>query len=222
MPRARLKLEIPEAVWVGSVSRTYPEVRFRVLAALPGGDAGVGLLEITAPEDVGTVLDAIRDASGVTELTILERDTDSGEALVEFETTVPLLLEVANQAGLPVEMPFDVQDGVAEWEVTASGDRLTELTTQLDAAGVPFEVDAVYRETDTADRLLTDNQQRVLAAAVELGYYEIPRSCTLTDVADHLEIAKSTCSETLHRAEASIVRKFAAEQLPLRDLDTDD
>lgn len=222
MPRARLTLDIPDGVWVGAVSREFPETQLRVLTALPDGEDGVGLLEVTASTELDAILAAIRDAAGVATATVLDRDPEAGEALVEFRTTVPLLLEVASEAGLPVEMPFTVQSGTAQWEVTASQDRLSELAAQLDAAGIPFEIDAVYRETRTADRLLTDRQQRVLAAAVELGYYDTPRQCTQADLADHLGIAKSTCSETLHRAEARIITEFAADQLPAPDIVSDD
>lgn len=38
-------------------------------------------------------------------------------------------------------------------------------------------------------------------AVIERGYYDTPRRCTLTELADELDLAKSTCSERLHRAE---------------------
>jgi predicted DNA binding protein len=47
---------------------------------------------------------------------------------------------------------------------------------------------------------------------VERGYYDTPRTCTLTELADHLGIAKSTASERLHRAEGAIIRAFVAEE----------
>jgi hypothetical protein len=52
-----------------------------------------------------------------------------------------------------------------------------------------------------------------LVAGVGLdGYYDTPRDCPLTELADELEIAKSTCSGTLHRAEETIVKRFVAQQ----------
>jgi len=53
---------------------------------------------------------------------------------------------------------------------------------------------------------------------VELGYYDVPRRFTLTEVADHVGIAKSTCSETLQRVERTVVREFV-DDLPTRPLD---
>jgi predicted DNA binding protein len=48
----------------------------------------------------------------------------------------------------------------------------------------------------------------LLRTAVERGYYDTPRRCTLTELAEALDMAKSTCSETLHRAEGKITKQF--------------
>jgi predicted DNA binding protein len=64
-----------------------------------------------------------------------------------------------------------------------------------------------------APTLLTDQQRRLLVTAVELGYYDTPRECTLTELAEKVDLAKSTASVTLHRAEERVVKEFVAERL---------
>jgi len=59
--------------------------------------------------------------------------------------------------------------------------------------------------------LLTDRQRELLLAAVDAGYYDTPRECSLTDLATELDMAKSTVSETLHRAEGTIIEEFVAD-----------
>ncbi|MGK2230049.1 MAG: putative DNA binding protein, partial [Methanobacteriota archaeon] len=44
--------------------------------------------------------------------------------------------------------------------------------------------------------------------AHELGYYDTPREISLSEVANEMDIAKSTCSEILHRAEGKVVSEF--------------
>lgn len=46
MPRATFAITIPEAIWIGRLSRSYPEAVFRVLAAIPDEMVGSGLVEI--------------------------------------------------------------------------------------------------------------------------------------------------------------------------------
>jgi predicted DNA binding protein len=204
MPEARLKLTLPEEVWVGRVSRAYPESTFRVLAAIPDGTSGTGLVEITAA-DVDAVVAAMREYEDVTATEVLSA-TDC-EALVQFETSTPLLLLAAQDSGVPLEMPFELVDGTAVWELTASSDRLSELGTQLRTLGVSFTLESLTREVGS-ESLLTDTQERLVCRAIEAGYYDTPRECSLTDLAGELDIAKSTASETLHRAEGKIIRAF--------------
>ncbi|WP_254544924.1 helix-turn-helix domain-containing protein [Halomarina pelagica] len=204
MPRANLTLTIPNGIWIGDISRTHPDALFRILAAFPSDHAGVALTEVTA-EELETILAEFADSEAVIELDILQRHDDT--ALIQFETTMPLLLLSAQGAGIPLEMPFRLIDGQIEWEVTAPQRRLSELGTQLESFGIPFTVNEIHQQIE-AEQLLTDRQLQLLRAAAEHGYYDTPRRCSLTELADELGIAKSTCSETLHRAEEKIVKEF--------------
>jgi len=202
MPTAKLRITVPEDVWIGRLSRSFPDATLRVLAALADDETGVGLVEVTAP-DAAAVPDAIAGEDAVTDAEVFYREDD--EALVQFETASPLLLLPVQDSGVPLELPFAIRDGEATWEVTAPRDRLSELASQLEAFGVRFDVEWV-RESVEAGQLLTDRQRELLVAAVEAGYYDTPRRCSLTELADAVGIAKSTCSETLHRAESRVVK----------------
>jgi len=114
-------------------------------------------------------------------------------------------------------MPLDIENGVAEVDVTGEHERVAALGKRFDEMGLEYELDRVRQRVDPV-RLLTDRQQELLLTAVELGYYDVPRRSTLTEVADHLGIAKSTCSETLQRVERTVVREFV-DDLPTRPLD---
>lgn len=204
MPQADLTITIPEGVWIGDITRAHPEASLRILAALTDEETGVGLAEITAPDLHGVITD-VRDSDSVTELELLQRYEDT--VLVQFETTMPLLLFPVQDSGVPLTMPFTIENGQAEWEITAPQHRLSELGAQLEEFGIPFTVDEV-RQRIESERLLTERQLRLVTAAVECGYYDTPRRCSLTELADELGLAKSTCSETLHRAEGKIVKRF--------------
>jgi hypothetical protein len=204
MPQASLTVTIPDGVWIGDVSRAHPEASVRILAALTGEESGVGLVEVTAA-DLADVVADVRSSDSVTELEVLQRSAKT--ALLQFETTMPLLLLPVQDSGVPLEMPFTIRDGRAEWEVTAPQHRLSELGEQLEEFGIPFTVNEVRQRVEAED-LLTDRQLSLVYAAAERGYYDTPRRCSLTDLAEAVGLAKSTCSETLHRAEERIVKRF--------------
>lgn len=209
MTHAELTVTLPNGTWIKDVSTTHPDARFRVLAALPGGDAGFGLVELTA-SDPRPVLADMEDHEAISRLELLQAGED--RAMIQFETTQPLLLFSARESRMPIELPIEIVDGTTTLELTASRDRLSELGRQFDAFGLEFDVEYVSPRAES-ERLLTDRQRELVTTAIEMGYYDTPRESSMTELADELGIAKSTCSETLHRAEEKVIKRFADEQL---------
>jgi len=207
MAHATLTITMPEEIWIQQLSTAYPESTFRVLAAVPGPESGFALVRITG-QTVTAVIEAMADHSQLTELTIIQQ-ADS-EATVHFETTAPLLLASSQESGVPIELPVEIVDGEATVEVTGSRERLADLAEQLERFGFQYRIENVSERLHES-QLLSERQLEVVVAAVEAGYYDTPRRCSLTELAARLDIAKSTCSETLHRAEEAIIKRFVAE-----------
>lgn len=204
MPRAKLTITIPEDIWIGDLTRSHPEGQFEILSALPAENGGVGLVELTAA-DPQAVLDEIEQYDSITQVDVLQQHDDT--ALIQFETTMPLLLLPIQGSGIPLKMPFTIQNGEAEWEITTPHHRLSELGEQLREFNIPYTLDEVSQQVEL-EQLLTDRQSRLIQTALDRGYYDTPRQCTLTELAQELDIAKSTCSEILHRAEGKIIKEF--------------
>ncbi|MFB6195268.1 MAG: helix-turn-helix domain-containing protein [Haloplanus sp.] len=204
MPYAKLTITVPDAVWISELSRAHPDTRFRVLAATATPEAGVARMEILG-NDPDAVCDEIRAYDSVTDLTVFE--TGSESTRIQVETTVPLLLTSLQESGVPLEMPFDVSDGEMTLEVTVPQRTLSDLGWTLEEFGIQYTVERIQQEVES-DSLLTDRQQWVLDEAIERGYYDTPRGITLVDLAADLDIAKSTCSEILHRAEGRVLKEY--------------
>ena len=47
-----------------------------------------------------------------------------------------------------------------------------------------------------------------MAVALRRGYFEVPRDCTLAEVAETLEVDKSSASETIRRGTARVLQQF--------------
>lgn len=207
MSHTRLQVTLPEHVWIGEISTAYPEVSFEVLAALPAEEHGVGLVELSGG-DVLSAVGAMEDHEGVTSVSIV--GTTPGEAVIQFETSQPLLLLSARESGLPLQPPITIRDGTATMELTTSRERLAEMADQLEAFGLAYDVEWIKESVDP-ERVLTTRQRELVVAAVEAGYYDSPRACSLTELAEDLDLAASTLSETLHRAEGKMVREFVGD-----------
>jgi len=208
MPYAKLTITVPDAVWVGEVSRAHPKTRFRVLAATADTAIGVARIEIIG-DDPAAVCEEIQDYDTVTDLTVF--DEEEAMRRVQVETTVPLLMTSLQNSGVPLEMPFEVQDGGMVLEATLPRQNLSKLGETFDEMGISYRVDRIQEDVES-DSLLTDRQQWLLDEAIEGGYYDTPRRTTLVDLADELDIAKSTCSEILHRAEEQVLKEYMDDQ----------
>jgi hypothetical protein len=78
--------------------------------------------------------------------------------------------------------------------------------------GFPEELSATVDRLGEYDhggvgRRLTDRQREALDAALDVGYYDVPRSGGVEAVADSLGCAPSTASTHLRMAEARLVRE---------------
>ena len=217
MTQARLNVDLPPGPWIAEVSRRHPEATFQVLTALPAEERGIALVQIYASELDG-ILEKISTHKTVLECTQLQRT--EATATIQIETSSPTILAAAKQAGISVEMPVEIRDGVATVDVAGAHEKLSALGEQFEAMGLEFDVEYVH-ERRHPEQLLTYRQQEVLRTAVEMGYYDTPRKCTLTELAEELAIAKSTCSDILHRIEETIVKQFLEDLPPLIGGDSD-
>lgn len=127
----------------------------------------------------------------------------------EFADALMERLAAANVA-FPPPVTF-LESGTARFEavgesrfLSAFHERLSEL---VDARIVRVRE---FRRTGAA-AALTDRQRAALSAAVDAGYYEVPRSGSVDDVADALDCARATAGELLRKAEARAVREFLGE-----------
>lgn len=214
MPHAELTVTLPPAVWIGALSREFPDATFRVLSAVPREEGGFGLVEVRTDDPDGA-LDAMEAAPGVTDIEPIRREADV--AVVQFETSEPLLLASIQASGVPLSLPLDITNGRAQLEVTASRDRIAALGEAFDDLGLSYSLDRLYESVEAASPL-TDKQRETLLAALERGYYDTPRDVTLSELADELGMAASTASGILHRAEESVVKAFVDDRLDM-DLD---
>lgn len=209
MPLAQLRIDFPEGTWINEVSTAYPDATFEVLAVIPDDDVGIALIELTTPE----LAEVVRTMAHYPQLLDMEPVQQGDDhAIVRIETNAPLLLLAAQASGIPIELPVTIQDGEATVEFRASADRLSELGDELERFGFSYTVEILY-ENPVPETLLSERERDLLLSAVKHGYYDTPRTCSLTELAETVGIAKSTCSETLHRAESVVITRFVEQHL---------
>lgn len=211
MITASLRIELPGDYWVAQVSREFPEATFRLLSGVRTGNTAVELGEVVA-EDPRVVSDAIKEHPHVVDYQRLEETDDRG--LAKYETTDTGLYDFVEESSLPPEFPVVVREGWYEMDFTGTREEFDAFRAGVEASGFEHELLSLVsaggeeREKGEPNGPLTERQREVLQTAVREGYFEVPRDCTLAELADEMGIDESTASGVLRRGEARVVKQF--------------
>jgi len=160
----------------------------------------------------GPLLESLGSHEGVLEYQVTDRDDDRFYLFLHTDAGQPLsdLLELVEDNAILIQRPIEFTEGGISVTVAGDAGALREAF-----AGIPDEIEARIHEmgeyAPDESRILTaitDRQREALEAAIDAGYYELPREGTAEDVAARLECTPSTASELLRRAEAAIVTEL--------------
>ncbi|WP_255171299.1 helix-turn-helix domain-containing protein [Natrononativus amylolyticus] len=206
MPRIRLKVKIgaDDDNWLAGVSTDFSDAEFKILASQPTDDGVLEVVEVTTP-DGDAIVRRFDDAPEVRSYEVLH--SDEGMVLIQFVFPMPSSYEARRATGNLPRFPLTIQDGWLSGELLGSQEQLSEFTTGLAVADLPFEIISVTQSYD-ASGLLTERQREFITEAVERGYYDSPRGCTLVELADTFGINQSAASGVLHRGEGRIIKEF--------------
>ena len=93
-------------------------------------------------------------------------------------------------------------------------DALSTFNDHCDERDLSFRVDRLFHPDDPAayeDDPVTPEQREALVAALDAGYFDVPREVTLADVADDLSISSNALSSRLRRGHANLIRHSLAD-----------
>jgi len=198
---ARFRIRLPPNLYITDLSRSFPNTTFRLLSGVRTGDTASELGEaITEAPDM--VAAAFREHEAVSEFEVLERT--EARLLTTYETADVDLYVFVEDEGFPPEFPVEVSNGHYEFDLTSTRAEFDRFRETLEELGTPYELLSKVG-TERSGRLLTRRQEELLAAGLREGYFEVPRACTLNDLADVVGIDKSTASEIIRRAQERLI-----------------
>lgn len=203
-----VRLNVAASGGLATLSTAYPDDEFTLLTSGSTADGHVTLLEAPGldPDIVREHLEADPDVDFVDVIHTGERRT-----VVQFlYQPEPAPGRASRESATPPPFPMRIRDGWVRTEATTTHDQLARYTDELDAAGVAYELVSITQSTDPGE-LLTDRQHQFVTAAIGRGYYDSPRRCSLTELADDFGVNKATASGVLHRAEGVILKEFMGE-----------
>lgn len=167
------------------------------------GPRGVSRLHLEERPDEGR-LDAVDTIQW------WERVSTEGSAyvyLVEMDVTQRLEKMGVDADGILRAERAEVHERGFSFEQVGPQERISDMVADLAAAELDVTLQKLrdYRVQETPLDALTDRQREVLDVAYSLGYYDVPRRSSTTDVAAELGVDDSTVSEHLQRAERNLL-----------------
>ncbi|WP_253738232.1 helix-turn-helix domain-containing protein [Halohasta salina] len=116
-----------------------------------------------------------------------------------------------NRTGVIIVPPIEfLPDGVANLTVVGDGSSLQETLDEIpEAVTVTIQQVGDYDWRQALfDPELTDRQREAVTAAVEAGYYAVPRESDIEAIAATLDCAASTAAEHLRKAEQAVMAEY--------------
>lgn len=139
---------------------------------------------------------------------------DSGLCYSQTATTPASreLLERSEQGDFIIQTPIEyTDDGGLHLTVIGEETDLMAVPDMLDDVVVDLELVSTgpyFQATDGVFADLTDRQREVLETAVRAGYYDTPRSATLADLGEGLDVTPATVGRHLRTIEAKVFSRF--------------
>lgn len=214
-----------EGCWTADIHDRFPDLQATILQSHALTDSSSTIIKIDDVDRGRTeaVVDWMHDHPVVRTVEVVDHDGDSG--LISLCTdysdsnTEPVGNVFREQFCIPLASP-EVHNGFEHCQLMMTNREQVQATyTELCEFG-PVEIrslnelDTEYHVSDLAAvsravAKLAPRQRQILERAIDRGYYDVPKSCTLDELAAEDEVSMSTVAEHLRQAESKIFDAIA-------------
>ena len=127
---------------------------------------------------------------------------------VEWADSIGEIVHAILEEGATILDATTVDD---QWQLQAlfhDRDSLSRTYERCEECGLSVTVDRIYELTDVRHQQfgLTTQQHETMLAALEHGYYDVPREASLTNLAGKLDVSHQALSERLRRGHGNLVK----------------
>ncbi|MEF8813701.1 MAG: helix-turn-helix domain-containing protein [Halovenus sp.] len=193
---------------LGRILKVVGASSIELESLVPSGESTVPLFWVhNTSRD--TFVESFRDHPSVTDASVVDSFEDRTLFSLDWDASQDHLFEAIREYDGQLLGAVGTAD-VWKFELRFSThESLSGFTTHCENAGISLEVLRVYNPTKPDAWPwygLTEPQRKAIRLGLEMGYYDIPRSCTTQELADELGVSDQAVIERLRRATATLVR----------------
>jgi predicted DNA binding protein len=184
--------------------------RMEILGHLSINEEGVTqLAEIKLKE--GKTIEELDNLDNFKVVTIHEENEDG--VLVSLFCTHPLAITAIELSNIHIQPPYGISEkNGMEMRISGLSNSIRRFISLIRIVLPPdnISVQSFQRENNDNiwETILTERQVQVLSHAIRKGFYSMDRNVTLKQLADEMEMARSTYGEHIRRAEVEIMNKI--------------
>jgi hypothetical protein len=184
--------------------------RLEILGHLSINDEGVTqLAEVKLKE--GKKIEELSELDNFEVMTVHEENEEG--VLVSLFCTHPLAITAIELSNIHIQPPYGISEKKGmEMRISGVSSSVRRFINLVRVLLPPdnISVQSFQKEENSNvwEALLTDRQIEILTHAVRKGFYSMERTVTLKQLADEMEMARSTYGEHIRRAEVEIMKKI--------------
>ncbi|MDA7555842.1 helix-turn-helix domain-containing protein [Euryarchaeota archaeon] len=184
--------------------------RMEILGHLSINEEGVTqLAEIKLKE--GKNIEELDNLDNFKVVTVHEENEDG--VLVSLFCTHPLAITAIELSNIHIQPPYGISEkNGMEMRISGLSNSIRRFISLIRIVLPPdnISVQSFQRENNDNiwETILTERQVQVLSHAIRKGFYSMDRNVTLKQLADEMEMARSTYGEHIRRAEVEIMNKI--------------
>lgn len=202
-----MELTSPAAEFpLGSVFESHPDVTVELERLLPHDTLVIPYFWVrgAAAADIEASFDV---HAGVQNIRLVDSVDDEYLMRAEWDRDYVGILSAFVESNLVVLSGVGTSQG---WEFEVRGEtreEISEFRTYCQTHDIPIDIRTVHALLPIQGEgyELTDTQREALVAAYEHGYFDSPRTATLTAVAEDLGITQQSLSDRLRRGHRRLV-----------------
>ncbi|MFQ3320255.1 MAG: putative DNA binding protein [Natronomonas sp.] len=133
-----------------------------------------------------------------------------GLAYIHFRPTktIEALLSIPQDNEIVQKMPIDcLEGGGVRVTLVGHDDTIQQVVSSIPSS-LTLSLEGIgdyHPDSEQLFSVLTERQQEILEAAVEMGYYEVPREVTHEDIANKIGVSAGTVGEHLRKVEGKVL-----------------
>ena len=196
----------PHELELGHLLDELDDTCMRIDGHVRGDDGGVLLFSVADAD--GGFFDSVRQHPSITSVDYLDTVRGRDVYAVSWETVPDGILSELDDLDARL---LGAQYGVDGMEISLSlpdESHLEEFKDRCEREGHSVEITRKFNHSRPESGSwfgLTEPQREALSLARKRGYFEIPRRCTVADLADEFGISDQAMSERLRRAVGRLV-----------------